>query len=75
MRIRTIILTVILSLLFVSDISAAQRGIKVTAKTPSGEAIPLYSGSYALVIGNGDYTKGWDPLPGAIRDVKDLTLS
>ena len=72
MRIRTIILTIVLSLLFASVLPAAQRSIKVTAKTPSGKAIPLYTGSYALVIGNGDYTKGWDPLPGAIRDVKDV---
>ena len=72
MHIRTIILTIVLSLLFASVLPAAQRGIKITAKTPSGKAIPLYSGSYALVIGNGDYTNGWDPLPGAIRDVKDV---
>ena len=72
MRIRTIILTIILSLLFASVLPAAQRGIKVTAKTPTGKSIPLYSGSYALVIGNGDYTNGWDPLPGAMRDVKDV---
>ena len=72
MRIRTIILSIVLSLLLASSLSAAQRGIKVSAKTPSGKSIPLYSGSYALVIGNGDYTKGWDPLPGAIRDVKDV---
>jgi hypothetical protein len=70
--IRTTIFTIILSLLFASVLLAAQRGIKVTAKTPSGKAIPLYSGSYALVVGNGDYNKGWDPLPGAIRDVKDV---
>ena len=73
MRIRTTILTIVLSLLFAPVLLAAQRGIKVTAKTPSGKAIPLYSGSYALVIGNGDYTNGWDPLPGAIRDVKDVS--
>ena len=72
MRIRTTILTIILSLLFAADLPAAQRGLTVIAETPSGEAIPLYSGSYALVIGNGDYSKGWDPLPGAIRDVEDV---
>jgi hypothetical protein len=72
MRIRTTIPVIILSLLFASVLPAAQRGIKVTAKTPTGKSIPLYSGSYALVIGNGDYTEGWDPLPGAIRDVKDV---
>ena len=55
MRIRTTILTIVLSLLFASVLpAAAQRGIKVTTKTPTGKSIPLYSGSYALVIGNGD---------------------
>ena len=73
MRIRLIILTIILSLLFASALPAAQRGLTIVAETPSGKAIPLYSGSYALVIGNGDYTNGWDPLPGAIRDVKDVS--
>ena len=72
MRIRTTILTIVLSLLFASALPAAQRGIKVSAQTPTGKSIPLYSGSYALVIGNGDYTNGWDPLPGAMRDVKDV---
>ena len=63
---------IILSLLLASNLSAKQRGIKVTAKTPSGKEIPLYSNSYAFVVGNGTYTNGWDPLPGAIRDVKDV---
>ena len=72
MRIRSIILTVFLSLLLATVLPAAERGIKVTAKTPTGKSIPLYSGSYALVIGNGEYSNGWDPLPGAIRDVKDV---
>jgi len=62
----------IANLFFISEVFANQRGIKVTAKTPDAKAIPLYSGSYALIIGNGNYTNGWDPLPGAIRDVKDV---
>ena len=68
----SIIFTIILSLLFASNLPAKQRGIKVTAKTPAGEEIPLYRNSYAFVVGNGNYTNGWDPLPGAIRDVKDV---
>lgn len=48
------------------------RGIQVIARTPEGNKIPLYRNSYALVVGNGNYTKGWDPLPGAIQDVKDV---
>jgi len=50
----------------------ASWGLRVVATTPEGKEIPLYNNSYALVIGNGNYTKGWDPLPGAIRDVKDV---
>jgi len=68
-----ILVTIFVFLVTLASLSAAQRGIKVSAKTPSGKTIPLYSGSYALVIGNGDYTNGWDPLPGAIRDVKDVS--
>ena len=69
--------TIVLSFVFIflilsANVSATQRGIKVSAKTPTGKSIPLYTGSYALVIGNGDYTNGWDPLPGAMRDVKDV---
>jgi hypothetical protein len=48
------------------------RGIQVVVRTPGGNKIPLYRNSYALVVGNGNYTKGWDPLPGAIQDVKDV---
>jgi len=51
---------------------ATQRGIKVTVKTPDGRPIGLYEDSYALVIGNGNYTNGWDPLPGALKDVDDV---
>jgi len=50
----------------------ASWGLRVVATTPEGKEIPLYNNSYALVIGNGNYTRGWDPLPGAIRDVKDV---
>ena len=49
-----------------------QRGIKVSVKTRDGGSIALYEDSYALVIGNGHYTKGWDPLPGALRDADDV---
>ena len=72
-RFTTILLSsVFIFLILSANVCATQRGIKVTAKTPTGKTIPLYSGSYALVIGNGDYTNGWDPLPGAMRDVKDV---
>ena len=49
---------------------AADRGISINTK--SGKKIPLYSKSYALVVGNGNYTNGWDPLPGALRDAGEV---
>jgi hypothetical protein len=48
------------------------RGNSVLVRTPQGKAIHLYRDSYALVVGNGNYTNGWDPLPGAIKDVEDV---
>jgi len=62
----------IVCFLLTMNLYAAQRAIKVTAKTPDGKQIPLYKGSYALIMGNEKYTGGWDPLPGATRDVKDV---
>ena len=55
----------------------SQRGMSVTVRTESGKEFDLYKppcDSYALVIGNGDYPvkNGWNPLPGAIKDVKEV---
>ena len=49
-----------------------RRGMKISVRTSAGEHIELYNASYALVIGNSNYTNGWDPLPGAIQDVKEV---
>ncbi|MDE0636607.1 MAG: SUMF1/EgtB/PvdO family nonheme iron enzyme [Candidatus Poribacteria bacterium] len=53
----------------------SQRGMSVTVQTESGEEFDFYKDSYALVIGNGTYPvkNGWNPLPGAIKDVKEVT--
>jgi formylglycine-generating enzyme required for sulfatase activity len=69
---KTIILLSLLLFLFVVPSYAANRGIKVVAKTADNKEIALYSESYALIVGNGNYTEGWDPLPGALRDVKEV---
>lgn len=50
----------------------SQRGMKITIRTQSGEEIPLYKDSYAFVVGNGNYTNGWDPLEGALQDVTEV---
>ncbi len=55
-----------------SDYSSS-RGINVVEiKTSEGKALDLYRGSYALVIGNGNYTNGWDKLSGAVQDVSEV---
>ena len=51
-----------------------QHGIKISVYTETGE-IPLYNESYALVIGNGSYTNGWDLLDGVLRDVRDVATA
>ncbi len=48
------------------------RGIKIELKTPRAKTTILYRDSYALLIGNGNYKNGWDPLPGALRDVNEV---
>ena len=51
---------------------AGNRGMEVQVKTKSGNMIDLYHESYALIIGNGNYTNGWDKLSGAIKDVEEV---
>ena len=48
------------------------RGMKISVRTNTGEDIELYKASYALIVGNGTYRNGWDPLPGATRDVQEV---
>ena len=57
-------------LLIAADELFSQRGMKITVRTETGKEIPLYTNSYALVVGNGNYTNGWSPLDGALQDVK-----
>ena len=51
-----------------------QRGMSVTVRTEREEELALYKDSHALVIGNGDYParNGWNPLPGAVNDVREV---
>ena len=56
--------------------SQTNRGMKtITVRTKVGEEIQLYKDSYALVVGNGSYTNGWDPLAGALKDVKEVAAA
>lgn len=44
----------------------------VAVKTSKGNILNLYSGSYALAIGNSNYTNGWDTISGAEQDAGDV---
>ena len=46
----------------------------ISVHTEAGE-IPLYNESYALIVGNGSYTNGWNPLDGVLKDVKDVAIA
>ena len=72
-RLHTVIIMLVLSIIVTSSqLEAQTRSIQVTVRTSTGKTLDLYTASYALVVGNGNYTKGWDPLPGAIRDVREV---
>jgi hypothetical protein len=64
-----ILCTLITLGVFAANISAKQRGIRVTAK--SGESLYLYKAYYALVIGVSEY-KVWPDLPNAVKDAKEV---
>ena len=70
---------VILSFLFMSiflslPLSAALKRIKVKSQTRDGSTkeIQLYSDYYALVVGVGEYHKGWPPLPNPVNDAREV---
>ncbi len=54
---------------------AASRGIGINIRTQNGRVVPLYHESHALIVGNGNYRNGWDPLPGALRDVNEVAAA
>ena len=50
---------------------AQARGVAVKVKSSNGQTteVKLYDGSFALVIGESNYTNGWDNLAGVASDV------
>jgi len=49
--------------------TAQTKGIEVVFKDRQGKDIGLYKGSYALLIGASQYTKGWRRLPSVPHEV------
>ena len=62
--------------LVATDELFSQRGMKtINVRTKTGKEIELYKDSYALVVGNGTYTEGWNPLKGALQDVEEVAAA
>jgi len=59
---------VVLVAILASCRSTDERGLAKTASLPQRPPLALYAASHALVVGNGNYTRGWDPLRGAVED-------
>lgn len=57
---------------FSATVSAEERGIRLSVKTRNDTVVPLYAGYKALVIGVGDYHKGWPKLPNPPKDAREV---
>ena len=57
--------------LSVFDPLSGRHDKQISVYTETGE-IALDNESYALVVGNGSYTNGWDPLDRVVSDVKEV---
>lgn len=72
MKIKGLFLTS-LAILTLSVLCPGQinRGVRVTVRENNGQQreLKLYDGSYALIVGESDYTNGWEDLPGVKSDV------
>ncbi len=56
---------------FITTLFAQQRGFKPVKVEGTGTST-LYEESHALVIGNSNYTEGWNDLPGVKTDVYEV---
>ncbi|HRR07243.1 MAG TPA: caspase family protein, partial [Rhodothermales bacterium] len=62
---------IILVLLVQSQVSLAQeRGVPIQMR--NGQTLFSYEGSYALLIGNSDYSVGWEDLNGVKTDLPEI---
>src|SRR5215217_5890779 len=65
----------ILSLLICTHIICGQDRAQIIQFEDTKKKEVLYKNSYALIIGIGEYTEGWNNLPGALEDVKAVKIS
>jgi ankyrin repeat protein len=59
----------------VSVVAIQERGQGVRIKVERNQEIDLYAESHALVIGVSEYGNGWKKLPGAKRDVTEVSAA
>lgn len=53
--------------------SQTERSMKtITVRTQQSKEIELYKNSYALIVGNGNYTEGWSQLSSTRQDVDEV---
>lgn len=74
-RIKIFSLTIFVLLNVALTFGQTNRGAgNVKIKTENGQTkeIKIYDGSYALIIGESNYTNGWDNLPGVKTDVSEV---
>ena len=75
LKLEKIVFVAFLILIFLSlPLSAALKRIKIKSKARDGSTmeIQLYSGYHALVVGVGDYQKGWPLLPNPVDDAREV---
>lgn len=58
-----------LALFFQLCLLAQERGFKLVKSSSADHLEVFYENSYALVIGNSEYTQGWPDLPGVEKDL------
>lgn len=71
MKIKIVASILVTVILFGGTVFPQERGVEIKVKKADGKVqdVRLYSGSYALIIGNSDYSNGWDRLSGVVSDV------
>lgn len=73
MKSKHIISGLILLIFFCQLIAAQPRGAGISVKDANGKTQQLYEGSYALIIGNSEYSNGWERLNGVKSDVSAIS--
>ena len=72
-KLSTLFLLIIFGFFSQNTFAEGNRGVNPVQIKLDGKLEPLYNKSFALVIGNSNYTDGWSDLPGVKADVQKLS--